>query len=65
MLTDDEADVLFSTRNTVNNILQNTTGKSDTHLSSKSYTSGFFRVAKYQKYLLTLSKSFRLFYLWR
>jgi hypothetical protein len=44
MLTDDEAEVLFSTRNTINNILQNTTGKSDTYSSSKSYTSGFIEL---------------------
>jgi hypothetical protein len=44
MLTDDEAEVLFGTRNTLNNILQNTTGKSDTYSSSKSYTSGFIEL---------------------
>ncbi len=31
MLTDDEAENLFGTRNTINDILQNTTGKSDTY----------------------------------
>ena len=44
ILTDDEAEVLFGTRNTINNIIQNNTGNSDTYSSSKSYTSGFIEL---------------------
>ena len=44
MLTDDEAEAIFGTRNTINNFLQNTTGKSDTYSSSKSYTSGIIEL---------------------
>ena len=44
ILTDDESDAIFHTRNTINNILQNSIGKSDTYSSSKSYTSGFLEL---------------------
>ena len=44
ILTDDEAEVIFGTRNTINNILQNNTGKSDTYSSTKTYTSGFIEL---------------------
>ena len=42
--TDDEALSIFGTDKTINNILQNTRGTSDTYSSSHSYTSGFIEL---------------------
>ena len=44
ILTDDESELIFGTRNTLNNILQNNTGTSDTYSSAKFYTSGFLEL---------------------
>ena len=61
ILTDDEAEIIYGTRNTINNILQNTSGKSPTYSSSKAYISGFIELLNIRNIYICIQPIYQIF----